>query len=163
MATRNLQFLLIIIVPIITTLVTPTVKDWVTHLFKSTKITPAYEGDGILIGDSSRFIPFSSVTWTITQRPMLGDDYHAVSIYAVPEMVARQTLYLYNSSFSTGNRTIRVEKGETRMIGARIFVYLLSSMYLQEDQQTVVNINVDVLGLYSETLPAPVFRFNSFF
>ena len=93
---------------------------------------------------------------------MLGDDYHSVSIYAVPEMVARQHLFPYNSFFSMGNRTIQVMKGETRSIGARIFVYLLSSVYLNPGQEAVANINVEVAtDFHSEPLPAPSFRFNS--
>ena len=159
---KKLQLTLFFATPIVLSLLTPVLKDGVTSLYKSTSGTPAYEGDGILIGDSGTSIPFTSIHWSVRQRPMLGDRYHAVSIYAVPEVLARQSLFPFRSFFSTGNQTIRVRKEETHSTGARVYVYLLPQMYLQPDQETIVNINVEVLSdFHTEVLPAPLFRFDT--
>ena len=85
----RLHLALLLTVPVLT-LLTPTVKDRVLSLFMSSSFTEAYVGDGILIGDSATNIPFSTINWMITQQPIFGDTYHTVSIFVVPERVARR-------------------------------------------------------------------------
>ena len=155
----RLHFSLIFITPVVLSLLTPAVRDTVASFFSKITITPAYSGDGILIGDSGNNIPFSRINWTITQQPMFQDSFQAVSLYAVPLKVARKFIYPYHSKFSS-RHPFRVRKEDIHSIGSRIYVYHLSKTYLNHGQEPKVNINVEVLAeFHSMKLPAPLFRF----
>ena len=85
-------------------LMAPTVKERILSLFTSSSCAAAYEGDGILVGDtgSSRYIPswwfpYSSIEWKITQQLVFGDAHHTVSFFIVPEEIAHRYLYRFHS------------------------------------------------------------------
>ena len=69
-----------------------------------------------------------------------------VSIFAIPEVVARRHLFLYRSNYSTYNNTFQVRKDDIHSVGARVYVYLLSETYLNDGQVASATINVRVLA-----------------
>lgn len=152
-------FLLIVLV--LLCLLAPKVMEGIASLTHITTSTPAYEGDGILLGDSGTVFPFLNIRWTITQQPMFLDSFHTVSIYAVPLNVARRNIYLYRSNF-TANRTFQVQKTGIHSVGERMYVYFLSKDYLNDGQEPSAKINVEVVVEDGSTLlTAPVFQFQS--
>ena len=155
-----MKFELLILI-VLLSLLAPWLRERIAFLYKSTLWTPAYEGDGILVGDSGTNVPFSSVNWTITQRPMFRDSYHTVHIFAVPERVARRHLYPYQSSFST-SETFQVRGSDIHSVGARAYVYLLPKMYLNHGQEARAKVNVQVQADFNtETLTVQTFRFEN--
>ena len=87
-------------------LMAPTVKERIHSLFSSSSCAAAFEGDGILVGDtgSSRYVPswwLSSIEWKITQQPGFGDAHHTVSLFMVPEQVAHHYLYRSHSRYTS--------------------------------------------------------------
>ena len=89
-------------------------------------------GDGILIGDSETNFPFSTINWTITQVPAYGNSRHTVSIFAVPERVARRHIYQFKSNY-TSDRCYRATTTELS-VGMRSYVYLLPQRYLKHSK-----------------------------
>ena len=89
-------------------------------------------GDGILIGDSGTNFPFSAINWTISQVPTYGNSRHTVSIFAVPERVARRHLYQFKSNF-TSETCYRATSTELS-VGMRSYVYLLPQRYLEHSK-----------------------------
>ena len=156
----RLHLALLLTVPVLT-LLTPTVKDRVLSLFMSSSFTEAYVGDGILIGDSATNVPFSTINWMITQQPIFGDTYHTVSIFVVPERVARRHLYPYESRTETDYFPVG-STAESNSIGMRSYIYLLPKMYLQHEKEAKVEYMVEVKpDINSEPLGAMVFQFQN--
>ena len=112
------------------TLLAPTVKDKTLSLFQSTTSTQAYSGDSILIGDSEASLPFTTIDWKITQQPGFGDSYQAISIFVVPERVARRHLYRYESNYSSPSFSV-----DSNIIPLRSYIYLLPKKYHDREQE----------------------------
>lgn len=94
-------------IPLIT-LVTPVVKEKVTALLSLSNDLSAYEGDGILIADTSSYTyvwwwwpRIFTTQWTLTQRPVFGDAHHTISFFVVPKNVAHRFLYRYDSNYES--------------------------------------------------------------
>lgn len=156
----RLPLALILAVPLLT-LLTPAVKERVDSLFFSSSFTKAYVGDGILIGDSATNIPFTMINWKVTQQPTFGDSFQTVSLYAVPQRVARRNIFRYRSTYASKPFQVRREE-DTHSVGPRRYVYFLPKMYLSrgEEARATINVNVSV-DSHSELLTAPVFMFNN--
>ena len=143
---------LFLCVPIFT-LLAPTVKEKTLSLFSSSSFTPAYEGDGILIGDTGinvplpRF-PFKFINWRITQQPEFGDAYHTISFFVVPERLAPKYLYPINSSYKS--QTFFVDGGEEfvsqgfQHLNLRSYIYLLPKTYTGPGKEARAVYVVDV-------------------
>lgn len=156
----RLHLALILCVPFLT-LLTPTVKERVCSLFISSSFTKAYVGDGILIGDSATNIPFTTINWKVTQQPTFGDSFHTVSLFAVPQRVARRNIFRYRSRYASKPFQV-IREADVHSVGARRYVYFLPKMYLRhgEEARATINVNVSV-NFHSELLTAPVFMFNN--
>ena len=156
----RLHLALILSVPFLT-LLTPAVKERVCSLFISSSITKAYVGDGILIGDSATNIPFTTINWRVTQQPMFGDAFHTVSLFAVPQRVARRHIFRYRSTYASKPFKV-IREADMHSVGARRYVYFLPKMYLSRGEEARATINVNVsLDFHTELLTAPVFMFNN--
>ena len=92
----------------------------------------AYLGDGILLADSETNIPFSTIHWTVQQAPSYGNSYHPVSIFRVPERIARHHLYRYAEHY-VPKECYRAEDTEYS-IGMRSYIYLLPHKYLKHSR-----------------------------
>ena len=114
------------------TLLAPTVKDKTLSLFQSTTSTQAYSGDSILIGDSEASLPFTTIDWKITQQPGFGDSYQTISIFSVPERVARRHLYRLKSDYNSPSFFTDLD---SNTLPLRSYIYLLPKKYHGREQE----------------------------
>ena len=118
----------------ICTLLAPTVKERILALFSTSASFPAFEGDGILIADMGNYgFKFTSINWTLTQQPVYGDAYHTISFFVVPQQIAHQFLYHYNSTYTSNSffvdgGTESVRAG-LQNLNLRSNIYLLPKEY----------------------------------
>ena len=130
-------------------------------LFNSTTSYLAYEGDGILIGDSETNIPFTSINWKITQQLEFDDSYQTVSLFAVPQRLARRHLYRYRSYFKSDYFPVN-DRAQTQSVASRSYVYQLPQMYLGRGEHAKAKISVQVKSKDDgKLLGAPVYQFQT--
>ena len=134
-------------------LMAPTVKERVLSLFSSSSCAAAYEGDGILVGDtgSSRYVPswwfpYSSIEWKITQQPVFGDAHHTMSFFMVPEDMAHHYLYRFHSHDKS--QVFYVGGGmepELQHIPITSNVYLLPKEYTRHGKEAKAHFRLNIL------------------
>lgn len=110
----------------------PTAKEQLLYFVHSSSFMEAYMGDGILIGDSETNLPFSTVHWHISQVPAYGHSRHTVSIFVVPERVARRHIYQFKSNY-TSDECYKANSTENS-VGMRSSIYLLPERYLKHSK-----------------------------
>ena len=121
------------------TLLTPTVKENISALFIKSSLVSAFQGDGILVADSDNYafqfpwLPFTSISWKLTQQPIFGDAYHTISFFVVPEQKAHRFLYRYNSTYTSNHFFVDGGKDSVRdglqHLNLRSNIYLLPKEY----------------------------------
>ena len=133
----------------------PSVNQHIHSLLGSSRHMEAYLGDGILIGDPETNVPFSTVKWSITQVPAYGNSRHTVSIFKVPEHVARRHIYRYKSHHTTEDCYPADEKSFS--IGMRSYIYLLPKRYLKNSKYDGSEgyINYELLPCYYDDQTYP--------
>ena len=144
------------------TLLAPIAKESILSLFNSSTYTEAHIGHGILIGDAGTNVPFSTINWRISQIPTFGNTYRAVSIFVVPERVARRKLYPYRSSSDSGTYEKVTSKADSQSVGMRTYIYLLPKMYshhrYEEEAKVAYHVTIK-RDIESEPLGTTVYQF----
>lgn len=118
----------------ICTLLAPTVKERILALFSRSASVSAFEGDGILVADTSNYgYHFTSINWTLTQQPVIGDAYHTISFFVVPHHIAHHFLYRYTSTYTSDpffvNDSAESVRDGLQHLNLRSNIYLLPKRY----------------------------------
>ena len=120
------------------TILAPTMRETARALLAPSYFVPAYEGDGILVGDSGVSLPWwlgwaSTINWRITQRPVFGDAFHDISLFVVPKNVAPSLLYRFDANYTSdyfyvdGEYAVVYE--DMQHLDLRSSIYLLPKEY----------------------------------
>jgi hypothetical protein len=126
-------------IPLIT-LLAPVAKEIVVSLVAPSRVDPAYEGDGILLGDTGNYAyvwwwwpSVFTTRWTITQSPVYGDAYHTVSLFVAPKRIAHRFLYRFDSNYSSDFFFVEGDYEQVSQnqqhLDLRRYVYLLPNEY----------------------------------
>lgn len=123
------------------TILAPTIREAViSQLLAPSYLIPVYEGDGILVGDPGVSLPwwlnwaFTVRRWTITQKPVFGDAFHAISLFFVPKNTAPFLLYRFDANYTSDY--FYVDGGYTRVYRDMQHLDLRSSIYLLPKEYT---------------------------
>ena len=136
---RASNVVLLCSIPLLT-LLAPVVKEKAAVLVAPSSDTYAYEGDGILIADTSSYQyvwwwwpSIFTTRWTLKQNPGLGDAYHSVSFYVAPKSIAHRFLYRFDSYYESDFSFVEggprdVSQGQQHL-DLRRNIYLLPKEY----------------------------------
>ena len=165
---------LLCVIPLITLLV-PALKEKAASLITLSNYLAAYEGDGILIADTSSNMyvwwwwpSIFTTRWTLMQRPVFGDAYHMISFFVAPKSLAHRFLYRFDSDYTSDyffvdGDFMQVSQGQMHL-DIRRNVYLLPQEYTP-GREAKAEYTIDVKKSFSlernETLGASICQFQN--
>ena len=138
-------------VPLLATFA-PTIWEKARSFTLATDLCTAYEGDGILIGDTgadaSYWSPSVSTDWQISQEPLFGEVPHDISIFVVRMSHAPYFLYRFQSNYASDYFSVdggleSVSMGKQHL-DLRRYVYLLPKEYTPPGARAEALFNVTV-------------------
>lgn len=125
----------------------PVVREKANTFAFPTYFYTAYEGDGILIGDTQAdatlWSPFISINWEFSQKPSFGESHHTISIFVVRKSEAPLFLYRFDSNYTSPDYFF-VEGGFQSVtmgqqhLDIRQYIYLLPKEYTPGVQATAM-------------------------